>query len=111
MASYFVREQRRAHRFELSLPLTLVRGGRAESPRLGETRNLSSRGVYFVVPEVMELGALLEFIVTLPPELSVAGPVRLLCKGKVTRVEQKEETLVGVAATIERYEFVREHAN
>ena len=94
----------------MTLPLTLLRTGRPDSPE-GQTRNLSSCGVYFVVPEKLELGTLLEFAVAFPPEISVTGPVRLHCKGKVTRVEQKEESLVGVAATIERYEFVREAAS
>ena len=111
MTAYFVKEQRRSQRFELSLPLTLIRGGRGEVSRTGETRNLSSCGVYFVVPETLELGSLLEFIVTLPAEISIVGPVRLLCKGKVTRVEQKDDSLIGVAATIERYEFLRENLN
>jgi hypothetical protein len=41
----------------------------------------------------------------------MAGPVRLLCKGKVIRLERQDESSVGVAATIERYEFVRETMN
>ncbi len=106
-----VKEQRRSQRFQLTLPLTLIRGSRGEINRIGETRNLSSTGVYFVVGEAVELGSLLEFVVTLPDEISIAGPVRLLCKGKVTRVEQQEASLVGVAATIERYEFVRDNVN
>ncbi len=111
MNAPFVKEQRRSQRFQLTLPLTLIRSGRGDVSKVGETRNLSSTGVYFVVGDLMELGSLLEFIVTLPEEVSLAGPVRLLCKGKVVRVEQKEEALVGVAATIERYEFMRENVN
>jgi hypothetical protein len=107
---YFVKEQRRSQRFQLALPLTLLQGSRTEVNKVGETRNLSSTGVYFVVGEAVELGSHLEFVVTLPDEISLTGPVRLLCKGKVTRVEQQED-LVGVAATIERYEFVRENLN
>ena len=91
--------------------MTLVRGSRGEINKIGETRNLSSTGVYFVVAEAVELGSLLEFVITLPEEISMAGPVRLVCKGKVTRVEQQEESLVGVAATIERYEFMRDSRN
>ena len=109
--SYFVKEQRRSQRFELSLPLTVLRASRGEINGPGETRNLSSTGVYFVLSEVIELGSLLEFTVTLPDEISMAGPVRLLCKGKVIRVEQQERAQVGVAATIERYEFLRDSLN
>src|SRR5712692_3981448 len=108
---YYTKEQRRSQRFQLALPLTLVRGSRGEINRIGETRNLSSTGVYFVVGEAVELGSLLEFIVTLPDEIALAGSVRLVCKGKVTRVEQQERSQVGVAATIERYEFVRDGVN
>jgi hypothetical protein len=108
---YFAKEQRRSQRFQLALPLTVVRGSRGEINRVGKTRNLSSTGVYFVVGAPVELGSLLEFIVTLPDEISLTGPVRLLCRGKVTRVEQQERAEVGVAATIERYEFLRENVN
>ena len=106
-----MKELRRSQRFQLTMPMTLVRGSRGEINRIAETRNVSSTGVYFVAGEPLESGSLLEFVITLPDELSIAGPVRLLCKGKVTRVEQQEESLVGVAATIERYEFLRENLN
>ena len=83
--------------------MALVQG----SHGAGETRNVSSTGVYFVVNDRVEPGTLLQFIITLPDEISMTGPVRLLCKGKVTRVEPREGALLGVAATIERYEFLR----
>jgi hypothetical protein len=107
----FVKEQRRSQRFQLALPMTLVRGSQGEVSKMAETRNVSSTGVYFLVGESIEPGTLLEFIITLPEEISMAGPVRLLCKGKVTRVEPQEEARLGVAATIERYEFLREGAS
>lgn len=91
--------------------MTLVRSSRGDLNKIGETRNVSSNGVYFVVDNPVELGALLEFIITLPEEVNLSGSVRILCKGKVTRVETQEESLVGVAATIERYEFLRENLN
>jgi hypothetical protein len=108
---YFVKEQRRSQRYQLTLPITLVRGSRGDINRIAETRNVSSIGVYFVVSGPMEPGSLLEFVITLPEDISLAGPVRLLCKGKVTRVEPHEESLYGVAATIERYEFLRDGVN
>ncbi len=111
MKAYFVKEQRRSQRFQLTMPITLLRGGRGQINKIGETRNVSSTGVYFVAAEAVEPGTLLEFIITLPDEISAVGPVRLLCKGKVVRVDQQEESLLGVAATIERYEFIRETLN
>jgi hypothetical protein len=109
--AYFAKEQRRSQRFQLTLPVTLLRSSRGDINRIAETRNVSSTGVYFLVSTPIELGSLLEFIITMPDEVSLAGPVRLLCKGKVTRVEQQEESLYGVASTIERYEFLREGSN
>jgi hypothetical protein len=105
--TYFVKEQRRSQRFQLALPMALVQGSHGEVHGAGETRNVSSTGVYFVVNDRVEPGTLLQFIITLPDEISMSGPVRLLCKGKVTRVEPHDGALVGVAATIERYEFLR----
>jgi hypothetical protein len=112
--AYFVKEQRRSQRFQLTMPMTLLRGSRGDINKIGETRNVSSSGVYFVVAEAIELGTLVEFLITLPEEVTAvaaAKPVRLLCKGKITRVERQEDALVGVAATIERYEFLRESLN
>ena len=73
---HLVREQRRSQRFDLSLPLTLIRDSRGELHKVGETRNLSSTGVYFVVNEPIELGSILEFVVNMPEDVSLVGPVR-----------------------------------
>ena len=91
----------------MALPMALVQGNHGGGQGAGETRNVSSTGVYFVVSDRVEPGSLLQFVITLPDEISMTGPVRLLCKGKVTRVEAHEGALLGVAATIERYEFLR----
>jgi len=90
------------------MPMALVRSSQGEVHKNGETRNVSSTGVYFVISHVVAPGSLLEFVITLPDDVSISGPVRLLCKGKATRVEIEEDALVGVAATIERYEFMRD---
>ena len=111
MNTYFVKEQRRSQRFQLALPMILVHGSHGEVRRTGETLNVSSTGVYFLVGDRVEPGTLLKFIITLPEEISIAGSVRLLCKGKVTRVEPHDGATMGVAATIERYEFLRDGAN
>ncbi len=100
-----MKEHRRSQRFQLTLRLTIIGDGPAGINKTGETRNLSSKGVYFVVADGIELGSLLEFIVTLPEDVS---PVRLLCQGRVVRVEHSEQSPVSVAATIERYEFLRD---
>ena len=49
----------------------------------------------------------MEILLTLPNEITLAGPVRVRCLGRVQRTENREEGSVGVVAAIERYEFLR----
>jgi hypothetical protein len=46
-------------------------------------------------------------VMTLPNEITMAGPVRVRCLGKVHRTEKQDSGRLGVVATIERYEFLR----
>jgi hypothetical protein len=48
-----------------------------------------------------------EILLTLPNEITLAGPVRVRCLGRVQRTEARDEGSVGVVAAIERYEFLR----
>jgi hypothetical protein len=48
---------------------------------------------------------------TLPHELTQAGPVRVRCLGRVLRSSAEYSGDVGVAAAIERYEFMRNGEN
>lgn len=97
-----VNEQRKNQRFELKLPLELVRSGSTILGKPGETLNLSSAGVKFFTQGLVEVGEPIEYFITLPG--SGAGPeVRIRCLGKVLRREGDSV----VAATLERYEFVR----
>jgi len=52
-------------------------------------------------------GSPVEILLTLPNEITLAGPVRVRCLGRVQRTESRDETSVGVVAAIERYEFLR----
>ena len=40
-------------------------------------------------------------------EITLAGPVRVRCLGRVSRSEEKEMGRIGIVAEIERYEFLR----
>ena len=58
------------------------------------------------------MGAPIEFFVTLQGGVSSASKVRLRCLGRVTRSEHLgEDGHLGVAATIDRYQFVRDALN
>jgi hypothetical protein len=96
-------DQRRNQRYDLRLPFELVRTGSQQVTKTGETRNLSSSGVLFTSDVNVEVGQPIEFVITLPTK------VRIRCIGKVVRREALTSDLVpaNVAATLERFEFVR----
>jgi hypothetical protein len=96
-------EQRKARRFDLKLPFELIRSGSAPLSQHGETKNLSSAGVLFQSEADLHIGEPVEYVITLPTPQGDADNVRLHCIGKVVRFARKAE----VAATLERYEFVR----
>ena len=108
-------EQRRTKRFEIRLPVKLVRNGMRPISGLGETRNLSSGGVLFATDTRIDLGESIEYVIALSPT-DVDNPVELHCLGKVTRLEappaEPEDAArpFTIAATLERYEFVRQRA-
>jgi hypothetical protein len=96
-------EQRKARRFDLKLPFELIRSGSEPLSQHGETKNLSSAGVLFQSEADLHIGEPVEYVITLPTPQGDVDNVRLHCIGKVVRFARKAE----VAATLERYEFVR----
>jgi hypothetical protein len=71
----------------------------------GETRDVSFRGLYFVMEAIVEAGSPIEFVLTLPQQITLAGDVHIRCYARVLRVEEQMGRR-GVAARIERYEFL-----
>jgi len=101
-------ERRTTQRFSIRLPLTVRwTTGSAVGEMKTESRDVSSRGVYFFLPKEVKEGSPVEIVLTLPNEITLAGPVRVRCLGRVQRTENKAEGSVGVVAAIERYEFLR----
>lgn len=100
-------DQRRHSRYKLSFPVRVH--SKAETPAAETTtRDVSARGVSFYFSEDMELGTEVNWEMALPPQLCQGKNVRIRCRGKIVRVEPRDEQgRVGVAATIESYEFVR----
>jgi hypothetical protein len=93
-------ELRKAARYELRLPIRIVRQGRQKMGNNGETRNVSANGVLFVSDASVAVGDPIEYHITL---MNMPGEVRLSCKGHVLRHVDGNE----FAATLERHEFVR----
>lgn len=105
-------EQRRTRRFKLQLPLSVTRSGTERVALAGFTKNISSSGVLFTADREPDLGGPIEYVITLNHE----GPqsVNLRCMGKVVRSDRLDprasdgHSNFQIAATLERYEFVRE---
>src|SRR5271156_6147895 len=76
-----------------------------------ESREVSSRGLYFHLPKGLKSGSPVEIVMTLPHELTQAGPVRVRCLGRVLRSSPEHSGEVGVAAPIEQYESMRNGEN
>ncbi len=101
------REQRSTRRFSLRLPVTVKFGDALE--KTAHTRDVSARGICFYMDSSVTEGSEIEFTLTLPPEITLTESIRVHCKGKVVRVEsQTPNGRVGIAAVIERYEFLAE---
>jgi hypothetical protein len=54
---------------------------------------------------IVETGSPIEFVLTLPQQITLAGDVHIRCYARVLRVDQDKGT-PGIAARIERYEFL-----
>jgi hypothetical protein len=99
-------ERRASRRFNMNLPLTIrFLNGSLKVEQEARTRDVSFRGLYFVIDSAFQTGMPVEFVLTLPKEVTMAGDVHIQCYGTVVRVEDYE-TRRGVAARIDRYEFL-----
>ncbi len=107
-------ERRTARRYDLSLPIIIrVPTGRTFNSQRGKTRDVSTRGLYFVIDQNLEAGSELDITLTLPAEITHGTEVFVRALGRVVRVEQRNEdgsTRMGVAAVIERYDIIRGEA-
>ena len=101
-------DRRRHRRFDLSFPVQVRVKTQATPQVQTSTKDISARGIYFTMSQDCELGSELECVVTLPPEFCQGHTVQVRCRGKVVRVERPDaKNRIGVAATIEDYEFVK----
>jgi hypothetical protein len=81
------------------------KGPDGDIERPGQTRDVSFRGLYFLTDVDFQTGSSIEFVLTLPREITMAGDVHIRCFAQVVRVEP-HDTQKGVAARIDRYEFL-----
>jgi hypothetical protein len=91
-----ISEQRREPRHTGRLPVELESGK-------GLTRDFSGSGIFFETEKSFSLGQSIEFTLVLE-YIDPGHPVRLKCRGKIVRVEEKGQK-IGVAASIQSYTF------
>ncbi|HEX5423301.1 MAG TPA: PilZ domain-containing protein [Candidatus Acidoferrales bacterium] len=112
-------ERRTARRYDLSLPVNVRLPIEKEDQEIaeaesashsGQTRDISTRGVYFTMQNELSPGAEVDFTLTLPPEITHGNEVLVRAHGRVVRIDKRDEQdlpSVGVAAVIERYDIIR----
>jgi hypothetical protein len=99
-------DRREARRFAMNLPVRVLAQDASGSELKANTRDVSYRGLYFLSEARFENGSEIDFILTLPQQIISAGDVNIRCHGRVVRVETDEAGRTGVAAKIEKYEFI-----
>jgi hypothetical protein len=108
-------ERRNARRYDLSLPVMIRIPSEATDVRMGglqkgETLDISTRGMYFIIEQDLQAGSELDITLTLPAEITHGSEVFVKAAGKVVRIDPRSEARnmrLGVAAVIERYDIVR----
>jgi hypothetical protein len=100
-------DRRKTQRFKVSSPLTVTLDSREIA---AYTRDLSDRGLYFYLSSEDSglIGDDIDFIVDLPPEITMSTCCRIQCRGRVLRREGSPMGLAGVAAQILDYSIFRD---
>ena len=80
-------EKRATRRFALRLPVAVTYSDNGSHEKSAQTRDVSARGICFYVDSAIAPGSVIEFTLTLPPEITLTESIRVRCKGKVVRVD------------------------
>lgn len=98
-------DRREARRFSMTLPMRVLPHDADGAEMKGQTRDVSYRGLYFLADAKFEVGSEIDFVLTLPQQTPTSVEVHIRCHGQIVRVEKLDDRL-GIAAKIERYEFL-----
>jgi PilZ domain len=101
------KDRRLRQRFKINAPVTSFMG---DGEIAAYTRDLSNRGVFFYLPLTggAQIDHEFEFMVDLPPEVTLSTCCRIRCKGRVVRMEESEINFTGIAAEILEYSILRD---
>lgn len=104
-------ERRKAKRYDVYVPLQVCTAGqRSGECYTAQLRDISRLGIFFRSTVSVEAGSRLELTFALPTESDHAAPVLVRASAKAVRVDPIQEDsapVYGVAATIDRIDFVR----
>ena len=101
-------EHRRHRRYHLAIPVEVPYSDRGGPAIQTASRDISAKGIYFVLSPGAEVGTELEFDMVLPPQMCQGKSVRVHCRGRVARRDGPDEQgRIGIAAVIEEYEFIQ----
>jgi hypothetical protein len=99
----------RAQRFLVQLPIRYKKIG-GQRWFEGKTENISRSGILFRADRILKLRTAIQMSFTLPVSVKGDGPGEVLCRGSVVRTVPAVGTnRPCVAASIQRYHFVRNH--
>jgi hypothetical protein len=108
-----INERRSARRYDLSLPIVVrVPLEKEQSVQSGQTRDISTHGVFFTLNQDLIVDTVVDLRITLPADVTGGAEAFIRAKARVLRLEKKAEdgfpqTQVGVAAILELYEIIR----
>src|ERR1700694_6170514 len=91
-------ERREARRFTMSLPMRVFPREAKGREMDAHTRDVSYRGLYFLADANFQVGSEIEFVITLPQQVTQSGDVNIRCLGEVVRIEPTENGRGGPAA-------------
>ena len=104
-------ERRKARRYEVYLPLQVCMSRKKPAEfHTAQLRDISRTGIYFHSNVAIDSGAGIELTFALPTERERGSSVLVRASAKAVRVSPLHDevaTVYGVAATIDRIDFVR----
>ncbi|HKV05617.1 MAG TPA: PilZ domain-containing protein [Candidatus Acidoferrales bacterium] len=104
-------ERRRARRYELYLPVQVCTADQGPAEfNTAQLRDISRSGIYFHSGQAIEPGTGMELTFALPTETASGTSVLVRASAKALRVAALKGEAIpvyGVAATIDRIDFVR----
>ena len=103
-------DQRRFRRYVVNFPCVVkphgAHAGDVSHQYYGETKDVSSCGLFFVAFAEWTVGTEIDCELLLPLKAFAGRSIVIRCRGKVARVVREEGGRVGVGATIESYKFL-----